>query len=123
MNDLPTSTFMEDVGETIGYAEAIIDRKVKLAKLNATEQIAQLTSTIATGLILFGFLFIVLCMFSLATGFALAEHLEWSYATSFFAMTGFYIVIAGVLYALRHRLFTNPVIEVVLNKIYKSNNS
>ena len=120
MNNQPTAGIIEDIGETIGYAEAIIDRKVKLAKLNASEQIAQLTSMVATGIVLAGFSFIVIGMFSLALGFTMVEHLGWSYANSFFALTIGYVLIALLLYSLRHQLFTNPVITIVLRKIYKT---
>jgi hypothetical protein len=120
MNHQSTSGLTEDIGEVLGYAEAIIERKVQLAKLNATEQIAQLTSIIVTGALLAGFSLIVLGLFSLALGFALVEYAGWSYTNSFLAITGAYSIIALLLYALRHRLFTNPVIEIVLDKIYNS---
>lgn len=42
----------EELGATIGYTEAYIERKIEIAKLDAAEKAAKTGASLATGLIL-----------------------------------------------------------------------
>lgn len=116
----PTSTdFTEGLGETIGYFEAFAERKIQIAKLDAAEKIAQTTASFTTGFILLALLPVFLCVLSVAVGFLLVESFGFSFADSFFLLSGVYLLLGLGLFIGRHYLFTNPIVEMVITAIFK----
>ena len=111
--------FVENLGETIGYIEAFAERKIQLAKLEVAEKVAKTTATMATGMILMALFPVVLCVLSVAVGFLLVESFGWSFAASFFLLTGIYVAIGALLVIFRKALLTNPVLETVIQELFK----
>jgi hypothetical protein len=111
--------FAENLGEAIGYIEVFAERKIQLAKLEVAEKAAKTTATLATGIILFGFLPVFLCVLSVALGFLLVESFGWSLANSFFVLSGLYLILGILMVAFRKVIFTNPILEMVIKEIFQ----
>lgn len=119
MIPLNSNDFTENVGEAIGYIEVFAERKIQLAKLEAAEKIAKTTASLATGIILLALLPVFLCVFSIALGFLLIQTFELSPAVSFFVLSGFYLILGFGLFAGRRQLFTNPILEKVIQDLFQ----
>jgi hypothetical protein len=111
--------FTEDVGEAIGYIEAFAERKIQIAKLDAAEKLAKTTASLATGFILLALLPVFLCVLSVAVGFLLVESFGFSFASSFFLLSGCYFILGVGLYVGREQLFTNPILGMVISDFFK----
>lgn len=115
----PTTTITEDLGESLGYLEGYIQRKVQIAKLDMAEQLVKVTASLATMAILVALVPVLLCVFSVGVGFYLATAFDWSIAQAFFALSGFYVLLGGVIYVFRRQLFTNPILGLVIKEVFK----
>lgn len=111
--------FTEDLGEAIGYLEAMAERRIQIAKLDAAEKLATTTASLATGFILLALLPVFLCVLSVALGFMLVESFGFSFANSFFLLSGGYLLLGIGLYAGRQYFFTNPILGMVIRDIFK----
>ncbi|WP_367390448.1 hypothetical protein [Lewinella sp. LCG006] len=111
--------FTEDIGEAIGYLEVLAERKIQMAKLDAAEKLAKTTASLATGFILLALLPVFLCVLSVALGCLLVASFGFSFAESFFLLSGFYFLLGVVLYLGRQQFFTNPILGMVISDIFK----
>lgn len=111
--------FTEELGETIGYLEAFAERKIQIAKLDAAEKLAKTTASLATGFILLALMPVFLCVLSVALGFLMVESFGFSFAKSFFLLSGFYFLLGVVLYVGRQQFFTNPILGMVISDMFK----
>lgn len=111
--------FTEELGETIGYLEAFAERKIQIAKLDAAEKLAKTTASLATGFILLALMPVFLCVLSVALGFLMVESFGFSFANSFFLLSGCYLLLGVVLYVGRQQFFTNPILGMVISDIFK----
>jgi uncharacterized membrane protein len=111
--------FTQDLGEAIGYLEAFAERKIQIAKLDAAEKLAKTTASLATGFVLLALVPVFLCVFSVALGFLMVETYGFSFANSFFLLSGIYFLLGIVLFIARQQLFTNPILGMVISDIFK----
>ena len=96
-----------------------MQRKIQLAKLDTVERVAKTTASLATLAVLLSVVPIFLGLFSFGLGYYLSEALGWSLAQSFFVLSGGYLLLGGLLYLFRRRLFTNPIIGVLIREFFK----
>ncbi|RMF01515.1 MAG: hypothetical protein D6772_04695 [Bacteroidetes bacterium] len=115
MKEYSSDSLREDLGEMLGYMEIYADRRLKLAKLAMAEKVARFTSALMSSLVLLLLVLLGLTIFSIGLAYWLADQWALSYATSFFIMAAGYAVLGGVIYLLRHQLFTNPILNTLLD--------
>lgn len=92
---------------------------IKLAKLNAIDKTADVTSALASGI----FVSIVAFMFILFVNIGLSLYLgkilgDMFYG--FFLVSGFYLILCLVIYFFRNQLIKTPVSNMVLEKLLKN---
>lgn len=114
-----TPSLLEDIGETIGYAEIYAERRIQLAKLEAAEKTATVTASLVTSIALGSFLLLIFGTLSLALGFYLKEALSVSYAQAFLLLGGVQSLLLILLYLVRHQLFTNPILEQIIKMLFR----
>lgn len=114
----PPGGTAERVGETIGYAEVIAERKWQLMKLNAAEKIAKSGSGLVSLLLVFGLGIVFMLTFNIGLGFGLSEWTGMSVGTSFLLLSAFYVLLIIIIYWQRDRLITNPILSLVVNKLF-----
>lgn len=109
---------LQNVGETIEFANQYLQREIALLKLDGAEKVAKSTSAIIT-LGVIGFLVgMVFIMLSLAIGFWLGDIMN-SYAQAFFVITAVYAFLAFIVYFFRKTLVADPVLAIILKIFYK----
>jgi hypothetical protein len=105
----------ETIAELTDQVKAYVQLRIDLFKLNLTEKLATLTTTLLISIIFFiVFLFFTLFI-SLAFIFWFKEYVGAAWAGSLI-VAGFYILLGIVVYLLRDRLFLNRVV-VQISKI------
>ena len=108
---------LQTAGETFEYANQYIQKQIELLKLESAERIAKSSSSIITLAVIGALVVLVIIMLSIAIGFALGGMLG-SYALGFLVITGFYTLIALIVYFFKRQLVTNPVLSVVLASFF-----
>lgn len=108
----------ERVGASIGYAEIIADRKFQLLKLNAAEKMAKSGSRLISAILAFGFSIIFTLTFNIGLGFGISEWTGLSVGISFLLLSAIYAVLIILIYWQRERLITNPLLNVIVNKLF-----
>lgn len=108
---------LQTAGETFEYANQYVQKQIELFKLESAEKVAKSTSSIIT-LAVIGFLAtLVTIMLSIAIGFAIGEMVG-SYALGFLVITGFYTLVALLVYYFKRQLVTNPILSTVLESFF-----
>jgi len=120
---LPGTNAERKVGELLGYLEVFIERKWQLAKLDVAEHSARFLSRCLSIGIVFSFGIIALLTFHLGAGFLLAESTGMSYGISFMLLFLLNIASIIIIYQLRHRLFTNPILGHLIHELFAKPNS
>ena len=109
---------LETAGETLAYAEDYVDTRIELAKLAVAEKGARLAADAIAGLVVATLaLFAVACL-----TIALAIWLGWlvhSYALGFVIVGVLYLVIGGILFALRKTLLATPILQALIASLFK----
>lgn len=116
--EVDTGTLLEDAGEAIGYLKIYLERQLQLAKLDAAERSAKMMAAMATAMTLGAFAMIFFCCLSIALGLLIRQLLEVQLSTAFFLLSGFYFLLGLILYFFRQRLFTNPILELVIKTLF-----
>jgi len=110
---------LEQLGESFGYINAMVDRKIEGIKLSAAEKSANAASGMITGLILAGIATLVL-FFGLTTlAFQIADMPD---AVRGFGIVTLILVAAFLLvFLLRRVLIVNPTVRAVINIFFSDN--
>ncbi|SRR5690606_1277820 len=107
---------MSSAGETLEYAKQYIRQQIDYLRLETAEKIAKATSSLITAMIVSILVFMVLILLSIGLAFYLGALFD-SYPLAFLSIGGFYAVIAAVVIALKKKLITNPVLNIVIKNI------
>lgn len=118
-NTVNKPSLLEDIGETIGYAEIYAERRIQLAKLEAAERTAKVTASLVTSIALGSFLLIVFGTLSLALGFYLRQAFGLTYAQAFLSLGGIQTLLLVIMYLFRHQIFTNPILEQIIQVLFR----
>ena len=106
-------TLAEQVGETVGYVNEIIDRKVEKIKISVAEKSATTVSGIIAGVVL-GILGLMFSIFGLTTvAFYIAGRPEIAMGFGFVAV--FLLLLLLLIFMLRNVLIVNPTVSKVIN--------
>ncbi|NNC93921.1 MAG: phage holin family protein [Chitinophagales bacterium] len=106
----------ENAGESFEYGKLYIQKQLQLLRLETSERIAKSASNLIALGVVAAFVFLALVMFTIAVGFWLTSILG-SEVTAFFIVSGFYLLLAGIVYIFKNNLITNPVLNIVLDSI------
>jgi len=106
----------ESIADLIDQVKNYVQLRINLFKLNLTDKLATLTTTLLISIILFiVFLFFTLFL-SLAFIFWFREYVGAAYIGALI-VAGFYILLGIVVYLLRDKLFLNRVVAQI-SKIF-----
>ena len=109
---------LEQLGESYGYVNRLVDKKLEYLKLNLAETSATAISGIVSGVIL-AILGLITLVFGLITlGFALSNAFD-SFVAGFGAVAGFLLLLLLLVYLLKGVLITNPVVSKVITKFFE----
>ena len=104
--------FSENITDLIDQVKNYVHLRINLFKLNLTEKLATLTTTMLISIIFFiVFLFFTLFL-SLAFIFWFREYMGKAYIAALI-VAGFYILVGIVIYFLRNKLFLNRVVTQI----------
>lgn len=108
---------LEKLGESYGFLEQLVDNRVELFKIRATERSSKLIAGVVLALTMVVLLnFTVFCLL-LAMGFGLAEWIG-SPALAFLIMAVSFVLLAAIIYGFRQTIILNPTIRQVIKEFY-----
>lgn len=107
---------LERAGEVIGFAREYVEKRIELYQLQVAEKIVQTLSSLITYFLLFIFFILALIFASVAAGFFLATALG-SSGWGFAIVTGFYTLLAILLFLFRRPMILDPVLSMVLQNL------
>ena len=93
--------------------------RLDLLKTDFTEKTALIVSKMITGVIVLVMLFMVMLFGSLATGFYFGNLLG-SWVLGFAVVTGFYVLLIGLLFLVKDKLIQSPVANQIIDIMYES---
>ncbi|MBB4079054.1 putative membrane protein YqjE [Lewinella aquimaris] len=109
---------LEQLGESYGYVNRLVEKKIEYFKLNLAETSANVISGIITGIVL-AVVGLITLLFALVTlGFALADAFDNS-VYGFGAVTLILLVIFLIILLLKRSLITDPTVSKVITKFFQ----
>ena len=113
----PKEELLEQLGESYGYVNRLVEKKIEFYKLSAAETSANVISGIITAIIL-AVIGIITLIFALITlGFALVSAFDNS-VYGFGLVTLILLVIFILVLVLRKALITNPTVSKVISTFF-----
>ncbi len=109
----PSDDFLERAGESAGFIRAYIKQQKDLLRLEVAEKTSIITSTLVVGIIMLGLISLVLVLGTITAGYYLGALLD-DTGLAFLLLTGAFLLIALLIYALRRPLIVNPVLKLIL---------
>ena len=104
---------LQTAGETMEYARQYARQQDEYYRLEFAGRLAKTTAALITLVAVTSVVALSMVLLSIAAGFYLGG--VWgSYTQGFLAVGGTYFLVAAVIYLMRHRLVTNPVLAVIL---------
>ncbi|PPK87559.1 putative superfamily III holin-X [Neolewinella xylanilytica] len=109
---------LEQLGESYGYINRLVEKKIEYFKLNLAETSATTISGIVTGVVLAVVGLITLIFLLITLGFALTLAFE-SFVYGFGAVALLLLVVLLLVLVLKDTLITNPVVSKVISKFFE----
>jgi vacuolar-type H+-ATPase subunit I/STV1 len=109
--------FMETAGESFGYARQYLEQQLEYMKLEFAEKTSLVISALLTAVVQIMAVSFIVGFLTLALGFYLGQ-VTGSYSTAFLIIAGIYALIFSVVYFFRRTLLTNPILKLVITKIF-----
>ena len=114
----PKEELLEQLGESYGYVNRLVEKKIEYYKLTAAETSAGVISGLITAIVL-AIIGLITLIFALITlGFALVEAFD-SSVYGFGLVTVILLVIFLLVLVLRKTLITNPTVSKVITTFFK----
>ena len=113
---------MEDIGESFGYVNVMLDRKIEQIKLDVAERSATTASGIITALILATLGGAVSLFGLIALAFLIAGEGFRSAAAGFGIVAGGLLLVLILIFLLKRQLIVNPAVRKVIS-IFFSNST
>ncbi|WP_052345614.1 phage holin family protein [Alkaliflexus imshenetskii] len=107
----------ENLAEVKDEFEKYLDKRIDLTKIHVVEELSKFTSGFAVKLGVLYLLFFVLMFLSLATAFFLSDLLN-SNGLGFTIVALFYLILAIVFYAMRHKWVEKPIIKAFIKLFF-----
>ena len=113
-----TDQLLESLGETYGYVRHYIEQRIDLLRLEAAERSSQAIASLITLIVIILLFIILIAMLSITAALFIGKALGGDYAMGFLIMSGIYLLVAWLIYLFRHPLVTNPVLSMVIAKLF-----
>lgn len=107
---------LQSAGETIEFARQYARQQMEYYRLEIAERTAKTTAQLITSMVVAIVVLVALIMLSIAGGFYLGSLLN-SFALAFLCITGFYALLAFMVYVFRRKVITNPILTSILQTI------
>ena len=114
----PKEELLEQLGESYGYVNRLVEKKIEYYKLSAAETSANAVSGIITAIVLAVVGLITLIFALITLGFALVEAFD-SSVYGFGLVTLILLVVLLLIVVLRKPLITNPTVSKVISTFFK----
>lgn len=108
---------LEQLGESYGYVNRFVEKKIEYYKLSVAETSANAVSGIVTAIVLAVIGLIALFFALITLAFALSDAFD-SNIFGFGAVTVLLLVILLVVVLLKKQLITNPAVSMVISKFF-----
>ena len=93
-----------------------LETKVELLKLQAIDKVTTVTSSLASAMILIMVIFLMIFALNIGIAVWLGELLGETYY-GFFLVSGFYLLVAIIIFAFRSRLLKKPLMNILVKKM------
>lgn len=113
---MKTEELISTAGETVEYAKIYIEQQKQYFRLETSKRLAKTTSNLATLAVLVFLGFMVMIFFTLAIGFLLGKYIG-SYGVAFLGLTGFYLLLAILVFYFKKQIITNPILNLVIKEM------
>ena len=107
------SSLLEKAGETFGYFQHYLEKRIDLFRLELTERIIRILTVLITGFLLLSIIGMFTLFASIAVAFYVGESLN-SPGTGFLIVAGAYGLLALLLYIFRDTLIAQPILSIIL---------
>jgi len=106
---------LEKAGETFGYFQDYVEKRLELLQLELTERVIRILSVLITAFLLLSIISLFLLFISISAAFFIGEHLG-SPATGFLAVGGIFGLLALLLYVFRKPLIVQPILSMIIGE-------
>lgn len=108
---------LSSTGETVAYAQIYLEKKVEYLQLELAKRTAKTTSGLVTLAIIAFLVFMVMIFFSIGIAFLLGSMWN-SYGLAFLAVTGFYVLLAALVFFFKKQIITNPISAIIVKSMF-----
>lgn len=108
---------LESSGELIEYFKFYLDRQLYHARLETSERMAKIVSSMITAAVVSTLALLVLVFFTVGVGLYLSHYWQ-SPVLGFGVIALFYGVLVLGVWVFRRQLITNPVVSLVIEKMF-----
>ena len=112
------TTFTEQITDVFQEAKKYIEIKYKIAKLDATEKIAVISSFLLAFFIIMGLTFAMVFFFSTALAFYLGKIWD-SQALGFLCVAGIYAVLVLIIILVKETMIKKPILHAIIKLMFK----
>ncbi|TNE52004.1 MAG: hypothetical protein EP344_16015 [Bacteroidetes bacterium] len=117
MKDIDTETLLEAAGETAEYAKQYAKLQLDYFRLETAEAVAKATSSLVATLAVAILGLVALIMLTVAAGFYLGQLWD-NYPLAFTCVSGFYVLLAGLVLIFKDRWVTNPLLTNLIRSLF-----
>lgn len=115
------NTMATDKKLLISKTEKFTKTSIDLLKLNVVEKTADIVSSVTSGLTVILFVAMFTLFLNIGLGLWIGELLQSNYM-GFLIVSGFYLIVAIVIYFYQNRLLKNPISDKIVVKLLKNVN-
>jgi Putative Actinobacterial Holin-X, holin superfamily III/Protein of unknown function (DUF2839) len=116
--DLPKEELKTKINRLKDHVGDYANTYVQIAKARAAKGASTATAGIVVGITAFFFLFFILFFVGFGLGWWLGNVFE-NRAAGFFAVAGFYLLLCGLLFAIRKTVVVPAIQKLIISKIYE----
>lgn len=109
------SPLLEKAGETFGYFQHYLEKRIDLFRLELTERVIRILSVLITGFLLLSIIGMFTLFASIAAAFYVGTRLN-STGTGFLIIAGVYGLLALLLYIFRRTFIVQPVLSLIIGE-------
>ena len=115
---IPKEELKAKVNRLKDHVGDYVNTYVQIAKVKAVKGASTATAGIVVGVTAFFFLFFFLFFVGFGLGWWLGNVFD-NRAGGFFAVAGFYLLLCGLLFALRKKLIVPVIQKMIISKVYE----
>jgi hypothetical protein len=115
---VPKEEFKTKVNRLKEHVGDYVNTYIQIGKAKAVKGASTATAGIVVGITAFFFMFFFLFFVGFGLGWWLGNVFE-NRAAGFFAVAGFYLLLCGLLFALRKKLIVPLIQKMIISKVYE----